>query len=118
MTKYYYAIMYFAVFLAAAAHIMLKYGSGRGGLNLIILRLNLWVVLGMGAMVLSMLFNVRALNKVPLRDMAFIMPTVYVLVPLFARIFLKERLTRQTIVGTMFIIAGVVLFNLPTVRLF
>jgi drug/metabolite transporter (DMT)-like permease len=117
MTKY-YVIIYLAVFLAAAAHIMLKYGSGRGGLNLIIMRLNLWVVLGMGAMVLSMLLNVRALSVVPLRDMAFIMPTVYVLVPLFARIFLKERLTRQTIVGTMFIIAGVVLFNLPTVRLF
>lgn len=117
MTKY-YAIIYLAVFLAAAGQILLKQGSGRGGLDLMILRLNRRVALGLGAMAMSMLLNVRALSVVPLRDMAFILPTVYILVPLFAHFFLRERLNRRTIIGTVIIIAGVILFNLPMARLF
>jgi len=114
----YYAIIYLAVALAAAGQVLLKQGSGKGGRKFGVLRLNLLLVLGLGAMVLSMILNVRALSVVPLRDMAFIMPMVYILVPLLARIFLKERLNRRTIVGTMVIILGVILFNLPMPQLF
>jgi drug/metabolite transporter (DMT)-like permease len=115
---FFYLLIYIAVFLAAAGQIMLKIGSGAGGIDLGIIRLNFWVCLGLGAMVFSMLLNVRALSVVPLRDMAFILPTVYVLVPLFSRIFLKEQLGRRTIIGTMILIAGVVIFNIPMKELF
>ena len=97
---------------------MLKLGAGTRGINLGIVRVNIWVAIGLGAMVLSMLLNVRALSVVPLRDMSFIMPTVYALVPLFSRIFLKERLSKKTIIGTMILISGIVLFNIPTKTLF
>jgi drug/metabolite transporter (DMT)-like permease len=114
----FYIFIYLAVVLAAAGQILLKQGSGRGGLNLGILRLNSWVALGLLAMTLSMLLSVRALSVIPLRDLAFILPTVYILVPLFARIFLGERMSRQTIFGTVVIILGVILFNLPMPRVF
>ena len=109
----YYILIYLAVVLVAAGQVLLKQGSGRGGLNLGILRLNLYVTLGLAALAMSMFMNVRALSVVPLRDVAFIMPTVYILVPLFARIFLRERFSRRTILGTLLILVGMIIFNLP-----
>lgn len=116
---FFYLLIYIAVFLAAAGQVLLKIGSGAKGIKLLgIIWLNVWVILGLGAMMLSMLFSVRGLSVVPLRDMAFILPTVYVLVPLFSRVFLKERLGRRTILGTGILIAGVVIFNVPVKDLF
>ncbi len=106
--------MYIAVFMAAIGQIMLKIGSGKDGYNLGIIQLNIWVVSGLGAMVLSMLLNVRALSVVPLRDMAFIMPTIYILVPLFSKIFLKEQMGRRVVVGTLIMITGIIIFNIPS----
>lgn len=114
----FYLIMYLAVLLAATGQVLLKIGAGANGLNLGVMRLNIWVIFGLGAMVLSMLLNVRGLSVVPLRDMAFILPTVYIAVPFFSRIFLKERLKRRTLIGTLIMIAGIVVFNIPITRLF
>jgi drug/metabolite transporter (DMT)-like permease len=111
----YYILIYIAIVLAAAGQVMLKMSSNRKGFKLLTFNLNLWVPLALVFMILSMFLSVRALKVVPLRDMAFILPTVYILVPLFARIFLKERLHRQTIIGTFIIIIGMLIFNLPLV---
>lgn len=116
MTSY-YLILYGAVFLAAAGQIMLKLGSGAGGLNLGILRVNTWVAAGLGAMVLSILLSVRGLSVVPMRDMVFIIPAVYIAVPLLARIFLGEKLNSRTLVGTLIIILGIIVFNIPIIQL-
>lgn len=113
-----YLLLSLAVILAAAGQVLLKKGAGSGGLNLVILRLNIWVVLGLFGMVLSMLLNLKALFIVPLRDMAFILPTVYIMVPLFSRLFLKEELNSRIIIGTAILILGIVLFNIPVIRLF
>ncbi len=110
--------MYIAVLMAAIGQIMLKIGSGRGGIDFKLLRLNIFVATGFVAMLVSMLLSVRALSIVPLRDMAFILPAVYVLVPLFARIFLKEQIPKQTIAGTLIIVAGITVFHLPMGTLF
>lgn len=102
----FYTISYLAQLLAAGGQILLKLGSSKGWLNI-------RVLLGLIAMILSMLLNVRALSVIPLRDMAFILPTTYILVPVFSYIFLGERINPQTIAGTVIIIIGVVVFNLP-----
>ncbi|SMP72084.1 hypothetical protein SAMN06295888_11878 [Desulfonatronum zhilinae] len=109
----YYLILYLAITMAAAGQVLLKHGADKGGLNLGILRLNLWVVLGFLAMGGSMLMGIRALSVVPLRDMAFILPAVFIFVPVFARVFLGERISRATMIGTMIILAGMVVFHLP-----
>jgi len=109
----FYAISYVAQFLAAGGQLLLKLGSNREGWNMVVLRLNTRVLLGLIAMIVSMLLNVRALSVIPLRDMAFILPTTYILVPVFSYIFLGERINPQTIAGTVIIVIGVVVFNLP-----
>jgi len=115
---FFYVIMYVAVLLAAAGQILLKIGSGKKGVNILFIQLNLWVGLGLTAMIFSMLLNVRALSVVPLRDMAFIMPTIYIIVPLFSKIFLNEQIRPRVVVGTIVMILGIVLFNLPTQEFF
>ena len=110
MTQF-YIIMYVAVFMAAIGQILLKIGSEASGINLGIIQLNIWIISGLGAMVISMLLNVRALSVVPLRDMSFIMPTIYILVPLLSKIFLKEHIGLRVVVGTLIIITGIILFN-------
>lgn len=111
---FYYFIGYIAVLLAATGQILLKIGSGKDGINLRIIQLNVWVFLGFWAMGFSLLLNVRALSVVPLRDMAFIMPTIYFLVPVFSKIFLKEQLGRRVVIGTLVMILGIILFNIPS----
>lgn len=115
---FFYLMIYLAMFLAAAGQVMLKRGAGSNGLDLGIMRLNVWVALGLGTMIISMLLNIRGLSVVPLRDMAFILPTVYILVPLFSRIFLSESISRRTVIGTLIMMVGIVVFNIPIVHLF
>lgn len=106
--------------MAAIGQILLKYGTGKEKIygKPSVLRINLWVWSGLVCMVLSMLLNVRALSVVPLRDMAFILPTGYILVPLLAWIFLKEGIPRRTLLGTAIMILGMILFNLPFSQIF
>ena len=111
---FYYLITYFAVILAAFGQIMLKLGASTSGTKMMgVLHFNLWVLAGLCAMFFSMLLTVRALSVIPLRDMSFIIPTIYILVPILSRIFLKERLSRKTILGTIILISGIILFNIP-----
>ena len=114
----YYILLYMAALLAAAGQVMLKLGAAGGGLDIIIIRLNIWIALGLGAMVMSMLLTVRGLSIVPLRDLAIILPAVYIAVPVFSKIFLKENLSRHIVIGTLIIVAGIAMFNLPIIRLY
>jgi drug/metabolite transporter (DMT)-like permease len=116
--SYFYIILYLAVFMGEGGQVLLKIGSGRGGLDLGIICLSTWVMLGFGAMGMSMLLSVRGLSVVPLRDMAFILPAAYVLVPLFSRIFLKEKVNARVMTGTIILIMGIALFNIPLITLF
>lgn len=116
--SFYYGLMYASVLLGAVGQVLLKLGAGGNGRRLWFLRLNGWIMLGLTAMVAAMLLSVRGLSVVPLRDMAFILPTVYIAVPLFSRIFLKERLPPRVLGGTGILIIGIVVFNILSLRMF
>lgn len=109
----YYILLYLAVILAAVGQIFLKIGANREGIRFLALYINPWVAIGLASMVGSMLLNLKGLHQVPLKDMAFILPSVYILVPLLAKIFLKEQYSKQTMMGTLIIFLGIVIFNLP-----
>jgi len=114
----YYMLLFLAVFLAAAGQVMLKIGVGAGGLEIGFVRLNSHVFFGLGAMVASMLLSVRGLSVVPLRDIAFILPTVYIAVPAFSWIFLKERPNGRVLIGSLIMIVGIMMFNIPMMRIY
>lgn len=116
--KIYYFILYISVFLAAMGQVLLKLGSEKNGFNLFMIQLNIWVVMGLGAMTLSAFLSLRGFSVVPLRDMAFILPTVYILVPVFAKFILKERFGKKTFIGSLILLSGIVLFNIPITVIF
>lgn len=111
MVKY-YVMIYIAMFSAACGQVLLKKGALPSVTRKCGPALNGWVILGLGAMILSMLLNVRGLRYVPLRDMVFILPTTYILVPIFSWAFLKEPIGRRTLIGTCIIMIGILLFNI------
>ena len=112
-----YSIIFLAVLMAAAGQVLFKIGAVSGGLNLKFVTVNRWIFTGILLMVFSMLLSVRGLSVVPLRDMAFILPSLFILVPLFSRIFLKEKVGDRTIAGIIIVIFGIILFNIPFFRI-
>ncbi|OEU70988.1 MAG: hypothetical protein BA863_18825 [Desulfovibrio sp. S3730MH75] len=107
-----YILAYIATFFAACSQILLKIGTGKAGFKLVFITLNRQIVLGLTGMFVSLMLSIRALNSLPLREMALILPTVYILVPILSYFFLKEKISKQTTLGTIIIIAGVVISKL------
>lgn len=110
----YYFLAVSAVLAACFGQILFKYGTARKGISLAGINFNRWILLGGIAMMVSVTFNIKALHVVPLRDMAFITPLSYVIVPLLSRLFLKEKLYHRLVIGTILIVAGVIIFLFPT----
>jgi len=99
---------YLAVLFAAISQIFLKLGIGKKSIVLFIIPINIFILFGLIMMLTSLMFSIRALSILPLREMAFITPIVYVLVPIFSYFFLKENISRRTIIGTFIIVVGMV----------
>lgn len=58
------------------------------------------------------LFNYRALMDLTIDTVYLATSAIVVLVLLFSSVFLKERINKQRIVGAIFIILGITLYNL------
>ena len=72
-----------------------------------------WFILGLLLMTIGMLMNLIGLRHVPLKDMAFILPTIYIATPIFAWIFLGEKPGEKTCIGSVIMLVGVAIFNIP-----
>lgn len=103
----YYLLAYLAVFVAAVAQIILKIGSTKHK------RLfNIFTLSGLIGMIISLGLSFTALAVLPLREMAFISPIIFILVPFFSHFILKEKISHRTFYGTGLILLGSILFNL------
>ena len=113
MTKYYIAAI-IAVVLTAIAQLVLKKGALAG------LKkqgfwgsyFNIYSLTGYGLFVVVTLFNLFALKKVQLKEMTFILPITFVIVPLLSVWIFKERLNQKQVAGIVLIALGVLIFNL------
>jgi drug/metabolite transporter (DMT)-like permease len=99
--------------VTAACQVMLKAGAER---NQARVSLRLWInPLSIAAYALLFgvtLMNLFALRVVPLRTFVILGPLTLILVTLFSRLFLNERLTARQIVAAAVIAAGIAIFNL------
>ncbi len=109
-----YLIIYFSLVLTAFAHLLLKIGvSVDPTVTGLKKYCHPYIISGYILMILAVVMNIRGLRHVPLRDLAFILPFIYVLVPMLSAIFLKERMTYSKVKGTLLIIIGSIIFNIP-----
>lgn len=110
----YYLIALLSVFVTSIAQILLKkganYGKEKG--SFIALYLNTFSISGYFLFVMVTLLNLYFLKVIPLKELAFIVPVVYILVPVLSYFFLGERLSKRQQYAILIIFAGILIFNL------
>ncbi|MFT5438700.1 MAG: multidrug transporter EmrE-like cation transporter [Alphaproteobacteria bacterium] len=104
-TASWYAL-FVAITLTAVAQVLLKAGSRPDSPAGFPLKL-----LGLGTLGIVTILMVLAMQGLPLRTVTAWTGLTFVLVPLAARLFLKERLSRRTMLASVVIVIGIVLFS-------
>lgn len=113
MTSYYVAAFLGAV-LTAVAQLLLKTGARVGVAKGSFKKLftNPYTFIGYVIFVSVTLLNLYALKEIRLIEMVFFVPLSYLLVILSSRWILKEKLSRNQWIGVVFLLTGLIIFNL------
>jgi drug/metabolite transporter (DMT)-like permease len=108
MSKYYLAF--------AIAQILLKIGATRNcEKHILKLFLNTWTIIGYALIFIVVVLNTYALTKLPLITGIIFNPFVYIIVALLSITILKEKMSRNQLIGSAIIILGVVIFTLGNI---
>ena len=104
---------FLAVALTAISQLLLKIGANRGkSRHPVKLFLNPFTAIAYALFFIVTLLNLYAYKMLPLKCAVVVLPFTYILVGILSFIFLKEKMTRNQLIGAGIIILGVVLFNL------
>jgi len=74
--------------------------------------LNPFVICGYFLLLVTTVITIFALKCIPLSLSAALGASGQIIVPLFSRIFLGEKISRKRLVGMMIIVLGIVIFSL------
>ena len=105
-------IFLFSVLISSVAQIILKKSAGRKYDSLIKEYLNVRVIGAYSIFFLSTLLTMYAYKGVPLTFGALLESVGYIYIPILSLIFLKEKITLRMVVGSLFIICGIIVYNL------
>lgn len=101
------------VILTALAQILLKKGALQArGKNFFLTWLHPLVLAGYTLLGVVTLCNLAAFRVLPLKSGVIFLPWTFVLVALFSRFFLGERLCKEHLAAALLILAGLVIFVL------
>ncbi len=109
---YYYFIALLSVTIASFSQIVLKKSALKEHDSLIKEYLNPYVVLGYGMLFLSMILTIIAYSGLEFKIVPILESIGYILVMLLSLLFFREKITRKKAIGTILILAGVIIFNL------
>lgn len=116
MLKYYLAFT-IGVLFTSFAQIFLKIGANKNKKKHIIkLYLNRWTIIGYILFFSVVFFNTFALTKLPLITGIMFNPFIYIIVGLLSFTILKEKFTRNQVIGSAIIILGIIIFSLGNLR--
>ena len=107
----YIVIFIISVCISSISQILLKKSAGIQRENKIKEYINIYVITGYGLLFLSTLLTMIAYKKINLSVGVVIEAIVYIIVAILSYFFLKERFTKNKIVGIFLIIIGVVIFG-------
>ena len=105
-------IFLFSVLISSVAQIILKKSAGRKYDSLIKEYLNVRVIGAYSIFILSTLLTMYAYTGVPLTLGILLESVGYIYIPILSLIFLKEKITPSMVIGSLFIICGIVVYNL------
>jgi len=98
------------ILLTSTAQLLLKAGSERP--HLIASFLNMQTIAGYAILSCVTLMSVYVMQRIELKVVTAFQSITFLLVLAGAALFLRERLTRGQILGSVFILAGIVVFAL------
>lgn len=110
MIKYFLVLI--SPVLVASSQILLKKGAHNNSNKSVIKQyLNRYVILGYFTMGIVTLLNVYIFTFSPLTIGNIMIGISYVLVPIFSKIFLHEKLLKNQIIGLVIIISGIFIYG-------
>lgn len=105
-----YGLSLLATLLAAGAQVFLKTSANQTGNESFLKKfLNKRVILSYSIMLVSLTLNTLALRMMPLKILPAITATSFIWILLLSMIFLKEKPSRNKILGTAIIFVGVLI---------
>ena len=110
----YYLFAFLAVIVTVIAQIFLKKGANLGKVKQGVLSifLNVYSITGYVLFILVTLLSLYALQKIELKEMVFIIPMSYLLIPIVSKVYLNEKISKKRWTGTAVIFLGIIIFNL------
>lgn len=111
-TAFYFGLYVLSVVVASFSQILLKKSATKQYTSVIREYVNPYVMIGYGMLFGSMLLTIMAFKGIEFKNGAIIESLGYVLVILLSRIFFREKITKNKIMGTACILAGIVIYYL------
>jgi len=112
MFNIYVGVAFFSVVLSSLSQVLLKKSSGETKKHWVFEYLNPKVVVAYCTIFVCMLLTIFAFTGMYYRYGAVIESLAYLLIMMFSRFFLKEKITKRRVIGNLIIILGVIIFTL------
>lgn len=107
MINIYIGTMLLAAFFSALSQLLLKMSAKDKHKSKIFEYLNVKVILGYGLLMMTLLMNTWAYQKVEYRLGPVLNATSYIFVMILGKLFLREKVTAKKIAGICLIVVGI-----------
>lgn len=98
--------------IASISQILLKHSATKTYENHIKEYVNPWVISGYFLLFATTIINLFAYKKIEYKYGAIMETLAFVFVIFFSRILFQEKITKKKLLGSVLILAGIVVFNL------
>jgi drug/metabolite transporter (DMT)-like permease len=112
MFSLYVGVALVSVVLSSLSQVLLKKSSGEKKKHRLFDYLNPKVLIAYGTILICMFLMIFAFTGMYYRYGAVIESLAYLLIMVFSRIFLGEKITKRRVIGNLIIVAGVIIFIL------
>ncbi len=108
-----YLIVILGILSCSFSQLLLKKSAGKVYRSGIFEMLNPLVLFSYAIFFVVLVVNIWALSKgMQLKELAVLESTGYIFVPILSWLFLKEQITKRTILAILMIISGIIMFYL------
>jgi len=108
----YYGVILLGVLIAAFSQILLKKGAMRPHISFIRDYLNAPVIIGYFMMAAALVCSMIAYRGVPYMNVPVMEAVGFIVVPVLSYFFFGEKFTKNKVIGTLLIFAGIAVYYL------
>ena len=110
MINSYVILLVLSVFIASCSQILLKKSAEKEDSSIIREYLNIRVIVGYGMMVVSTILTIFAFKGLDYKNGPIIEALGYIFIMFLSYFFLKEKITKNKIIGNALILLGIIVF--------